>query len=58
MNLPRTRAKGERSRKFDFVLFGETDFTGKLVAEYVARHHGLTNDRSGFLFIRRMRPRR
>ncbi len=28
------------ARSYDVVLFGATGFTGKLVAEYLARHHG------------------
>ncbi len=35
--LPRKR---DRSRELDVVLFGATGFTGALVAEYLARHHG------------------
>lgn len=34
---PRRR---DRARKHDVVLFGATGFTGALVAEYLARHHG------------------
>ncbi|WP_053233391.1 saccharopine dehydrogenase family protein [Sandaracinus amylolyticus] len=40
--LPRTR---DRSREHDIVLFGATGFTGALVAEHLARHHGDTDVR-------------
>jgi short subunit dehydrogenase-like uncharacterized protein len=36
---PQSARRRERSRKFDLVLFGATGFTGKLVAEYIARNH-------------------
>ena len=29
------------ARRFDIVLWGATGFTGKLVAEYLAKHHGV-----------------
>ena len=29
------------ARRFDIVLWGATGFTGKLVAEYLARQHGV-----------------
>jgi short subunit dehydrogenase-like uncharacterized protein len=40
--LPRRR---DRSRAHDLVLFGATGFTGALVAEYLARHHGRSDVR-------------
>jgi short subunit dehydrogenase-like uncharacterized protein len=36
MTLPRTR---NRSRDFDIVLWGATGYTGKLVADYLARNY-------------------
>lgn len=38
-NRPQPRVR-DRSRAHDVVLFGATGFTGALVAEYLARHHG------------------
>ncbi len=38
--MPRRR---DRSRPFDLVLFGATGFTGRLVAEYIARNYGTTD---------------
>lgn len=32
------------ARRFDLVLWGATGFTGRLVAEYLARHHGVGGD--------------
>ena len=37
-------APARESRRFDIVLWGATGFTGKLVAEYLARHTHLPND--------------
>ena len=36
-DTPRRR---DRSRRYDVVLWGATGFTGRLVAEYLAKHHG------------------
>ena len=38
------RAKAAMPRSFDVVLWGATGFTGQLVAEYLARHHGVGRD--------------
>jgi short subunit dehydrogenase-like uncharacterized protein len=35
------RAASRNSRRFDVVLWGATGFTGRLVAEYLARRHGV-----------------